>query len=107
MATPASPNGNFLRLAGRRVLITGAGGGVGRALMQAFNTAGAIVFGADRDAALLAPLELARRLVFDLCDPAGIEAAMTDLVQSAVPDTVISNAGWTGADRLEHVDASA
>lgn len=108
MATSAKPHGDFLGLAGRSVLITGAGGGIGRALVQAFNTAGAIVFGADRDAALLAPLELAGRLVFDLCDPAGIDAAMTDLLQSAnVPDIVISNAGWTGADRLEHVDARA
>lgn len=108
MATAAKPIPDFLDLAGRSVLITGAGGGIGMALVQAFHAAGATVFGADRDAALLAPLDLARRLVFDLLDPAATEAAMADLIQAgAVPDVVIGNAGWTRADRIEQIDAAA
>ncbi len=53
---------NFLGLDGRTVLITGAGGGIGRSLMQPFRSAGAIVFGADRKDVLLADLDLATLL---------------------------------------------
>lgn len=99
---------NFLDVAGRSVLITGAGGGIGRALVQFFLEADASVFGADRDDSLLADLDLARRLVFDLIDPVATAAAIAELIQAgAVPDMLIGNAGWTRADRIGQVDAAA
>ena len=58
------------RLDGQRVLISGAGGGIGAALVARFTAAGAEVIGADRDMASLAHLTLAERVTFDLADTA-------------------------------------
>src|ERR1700739_1190743 len=63
------------RLTGKRALITGAGGGIGRALVALFQAAGASVMGADIRASAMDGLELDDRLVFDLTDPHAIEAA--------------------------------
>src|SRR6478609_4265500 len=49
------------RLDERHVLITGAGGGIGRALVAAFAAAGATVSGADRSGAMMDGLDLAER----------------------------------------------
>lgn len=99
--SPAHPFG----LTGKHVLITGAGGGLGRAIVSAFTEAGAIVSGADRDAALLADLPLAHKLVFDLTDAAACRSAIGDLeVAGAVPDVLVNNAGGSRADSLAALD---
>src|ERR1700677_4368124 len=67
------------RLTGKRALITGAGGGIGRALVALFQAAGASVMGADIRASAMDGLELDDRLVFDLTDPDAIEAAVAPL----------------------------
>ena len=95
-------------LAGRRALITGAGGGIGRALTALFRAAGAEVFGADSRPELMQGLDLAGRLVFDLAEPAGVAAAMAEfLAREGAPDIGISNAGFTRAETLGQVDAAA
>ncbi|WP_448950555.1 SDR family oxidoreductase [Labrys neptuniae] len=92
-------------LAGRHVLITGAGGGIGRAMIAAFSGAGAIVSGADRDAALLDGLALRHRLVFDLTDAKAAADAIAKLVaDGAAPDILVNNAGFTRAETLKDVD---
>src|SRR5580698_3106409 len=66
-------------LTGKRALITGAGGGIGRALVAMFQAAGATVMGADIKASAMDGLDLDDRLVFDLTDPDAIEAAVAPL----------------------------
>jgi NAD(P)-dependent dehydrogenase (short-subunit alcohol dehydrogenase family) len=93
------------RLDGKTVLITGAGGGIGRSLVARFAAAGARVIGADRDAASMNGLDLAHQLTFDLGDTkATALAAKEFLGRVGAPDAVISNAGYTRAETLDDVD---
>jgi NAD(P)-dependent dehydrogenase (short-subunit alcohol dehydrogenase family) len=92
-------------LAGRHVLITGAGGGIGRALIAAFRKAGALVSGADRNAGMLEGLDLEHRLVFELTDAAACAASISGLLAAgAAPDILVNNAGYTRAEMLDQVD---
>lgn len=59
------------RLEGKRVLVTAAGQGIGRAIAAACEREGASVFALDRDAASLA--DSARPIVFDLLDHDAID----------------------------------
>ena len=98
---------NLFRLDGQHVLITGAGGGIGRALVAVFSAAGAKVSGADREASLLDDVDLAHRLVFDLADGTAARAAATRFVAEAgAPDILVSNAGFTSAETLDQVDGA-
>ncbi|MEQ1900235.1 MAG: SDR family oxidoreductase [Devosia sp.] len=93
------------RLDGQHVLITGAGGGIGRALVASFRGAGAEVSGADREAEMFGGLGLKHALVADLGDVEATRAATLDFLDRAgVPDIVISNAGFTRAETLDHLD---
>lgn len=93
------------RLDGRTVLISGAGGGIGRSLVKVFRDAGAAVVGADRDAGLMAGLDLAGSVLFDQADPGATRAAVErHLAEHGVPDAVVSNAGYTRAEHLGQVD---
>jgi NAD(P)-dependent dehydrogenase (short-subunit alcohol dehydrogenase family) len=97
----------MLGLEGKSVLVTGAGGGIGRALVAAFRAAGASVIGADRDDAMMEGLELARRLTFELADLAGTEAAVrAHIAAHGAPDVLVSNAGFTRAETLDQVDVA-
>src|SRR5579862_8508675 len=98
------PLSGFL-LTGKRALITGAGGGIGRALVSVFSAAGATVMGADIRASAMDGLELADRLVFDLTNPDAIEAALAPLESAGkAPDILVSNAGFTRGERMDQVD---
>ncbi|MBU1306236.1 MAG: SDR family oxidoreductase [Alphaproteobacteria bacterium] len=93
------------RLDGKTVLISGAGGGIGRSLVAAFRAAGASVIGADRDADLLAGLDLAGTVLFDQADAKGTRSAIEHhLKQFGAPDAVVSNAGFTRAETLDQLD---
>ncbi len=84
-----------LDMTGRRVLITGAAGGLGTAFAHAFQDAGALVLLADKDHGGLARLkaklgEKAEAFVFDQADPASLDG----LVRAAGRvDILINNAG--------------
>jgi NAD(P)-dependent dehydrogenase (short-subunit alcohol dehydrogenase family) len=93
------------RLDGKTVLISGAGGGIGRALVRVFRAAGAAVIGADRAAELLQGLDLAGSVLFDQADARATRAAITrHLDEHGVPDAVVSNAGYTRAEHFGQVD---
>src|SRR5215217_8013988 len=93
------------RLDGKTVLISGAGGGIGQSLVQAFRDAGAKVFGADREAGMLAGLDLAGQVIFDQADPKATRATVERyLAEHGTPDAVVSNAGFTRAEHFGQVD---
>ena len=93
------------RLDGKTVLISGAGGGIGRTLVSVLHKAGATIVGADRDAAMLEGLPLARSLVFDQADPKGTRAAaLADIAAHGVVDVVVANAGFSRGEHLGHLD---
>ncbi len=98
---------DLFRLDGRSVLITGAGGGIGRALVAAFQAAGAIVTGVDRLDAMMDGLVLAHRLVFDITDAAATDRAVRGLIgEAGAPDVLINNAGFTRGETLAQVDGA-
>jgi NAD(P)-dependent dehydrogenase (short-subunit alcohol dehydrogenase family) len=81
----------------RVVLVTGAAGGIGRAITQALIAEGHVVAAADRDAAALGRLKPSDRIHPLLLDLAS-ESACQEAVASAVAyfgrlDAVINNAG--------------
>jgi NAD(P)-dependent dehydrogenase (short-subunit alcohol dehydrogenase family) len=87
---------------GKTVLITGAGGGVGSALVKLFASRGSRVIGCDATLASLTAPELHARYEFDLLDRSGLEAAAEQIVAAdGVPDIVINNAGWTRAETFD------
>ncbi|WDR05862.1 SDR family oxidoreductase [Devosia rhodophyticola] len=92
------------QLEGKTVLISGAGGGIGGALVQTFAEAGARVTGTDQGLPMLEHLDLEHRLTFDLSDIEATSAALkAHIDQQGAPDIVISNAGFTRAERFEDV----
>jgi NAD(P)-dependent dehydrogenase (short-subunit alcohol dehydrogenase family) len=93
------------RLDGKTVLISGAGGGIGRSLVAAFHGAGAHIIGADRDATMLEGLPLLRTVLFDQADAPATRAAISAEIEAhGGPDCVVSNAGFTRAEHLGMVD---
>ena len=84
------------------MVITGAGGGLGRALVAEFSAAGARVTACDRDSDALAGLQAARLCCFDLRDHRATATAVQALIAEAgAPDVLINNAGWTRAETME------
>ncbi|MCW5719849.1 MAG: SDR family oxidoreductase [Devosia sp.] len=93
------------RLDGKSVLITGAGGGIGRALVAVFHAAGAAVIGADRQTAMLEGLPLAGQVLFDQADAKATRATIDAYISAhGAPDAVVANAGFTRAEHLDHLD---
>ncbi|MEU0462991.1 short-chain dehydrogenase/reductase [Amycolatopsis sp. NPDC006131] len=95
------PGGRTYRVAGRTVLITGGGAGIGRGLARVLHARGAVVALVDRDGAALeaAAEELGDRVltaVADVRDRDGIASAVRGLAGRAGGlDVVVANAGVT------------
>ncbi len=86
---------------GKSVLVTGAGGGFGRALVDIFSTRGARVIACDQSVEAMAGLPTASTHVFNLLDRAAMQEAVEAIVkQDGLPDIVINNAGWTRAETM-------
>ncbi len=97
----------MLDFAGRTVVITGAAGGIGSAMVGLFRDLGASIIACDRDADGLARSGAARTARFDLSDNAAVTRAAAEILEGGpVPDAVISNAGVTTAETLADVDDS-
>lgn len=92
---------------GERVVITGAGGGVGQALVGVFAELGAAVVACDVEGADLLKDRLAEVHHFDLLDEQALDDACKTILANGPPAAVISNAGWTRAETLEEVTAGA
>ncbi|MEM1284409.1 MAG: SDR family oxidoreductase [Pseudomonadota bacterium] len=98
----------MIDFSGQRVVITGATGGVGRALIETFHTYGAEIIGYDVAGADFDGLPVKHIYQFDLTDKAALQNAMRDTCTDRPPPAaVISNAGWTRAETLNDVTPEA
>ena len=88
-----------LSFSGKRVMVTGAGSGIGRAICTRFDEAGARLMMVDSDSrgliATLAALsgEHHERYVVDLEHKANIDTLWARLTRSTSPDVLVNNAG--------------
>ena len=102
-----------LPLAGRIAVVTGAGGGIGSAIVRRFVADGATVGALDRDAAALARLVDATGaavspIVADLRDPDTTATALDTFVRDAGRVTIlVNNAGVGGTGAFLDVDDAA
>jgi short-subunit dehydrogenase len=84
-------------LDGKRVLITGAGGGLGRALAKRFADAGAIVIVTDRDVAAAEntarEIKSAIAVQLDVTDAASIRTVRDRILGDGPIDVLVNNAG--------------
>lgn len=91
---------------GKTVVVTGAGGGLGSAIVTLMAERGARVVGCDQSSEALASPKIASSHVFNLLDRGSIEAAIAAILdRDGVPDILISNAGWTRAETLPALTA--
>ncbi|TIV24715.1 MAG: SDR family NAD(P)-dependent oxidoreductase, partial [Mesorhizobium sp.] len=98
--------GSTAEFEGKTVVVTGAGGGLGSAIVELMAEGGARIVGCDQSMEALASPHIASRHVFNLLDRASIEAAIPALLdQDGVPDILINNAGWTRAETLKALTA--
>jgi len=105
MTTNDQAAGPF-RLDAKHVLITGAGGAIGGAMVRAFQAAGAVVTAADHTDEILAHVDVARKLAFDITDAAAAKNALQSLFREAgAPDILVNNAARTRAETLDEVTA--
>ena len=92
---------------GKRVVITGAGGGLGRTLTARFAAAGAVVVACDLPGADLSASHITARHSFDLCNRTATETAAAAILTEGPPDILISNAGWTLAETIDKLSPNA
>lgn len=94
-------------LEGKRVVITGAGGGVGQCLVSAFHQAGSIVVACDRDTTLIDALPanaVSEGHIFELSDSTAVKSAAQSIGSA---DILINNAGFTKAENISQMDDDA
>jgi 3-oxoacyl-[acyl-carrier protein] reductase len=96
---------DLLAVDGKVVIVTGAGGGIGRALTEGFGAAGATVIAADRDEAAVAGVAKTLQdqgldvspVTLDVTDDAGAERVLDGVMDSAGRiDVLVNNAGVKG-----------
>jgi short-subunit dehydrogenase len=87
-------------LEGKRVLVTGASAGIGRAAAKAFAEAGAVVLATARSAAGLATLSSEiggppriETYAIDVTDAPAMESLAARILAAGAPDVIVANAG--------------
>lgn len=87
-------------LSGRRIVITGATGGIGSVLAHVFADLGAQVIGFDRNGADFSKIPTHETYAFDLTDSDALGDAIAKTCRNGTPAAIISNAGYTLAESL-------
>ncbi len=83
------------RLKGKRVLVTAAGQGIGRAIAEACIAEGATVIATDLDAAKLKSLKMAKAFSLDVRDTSKVDVlAKTVIKKFGAPDILFNCAGY-------------
>ena len=90
--------------AGKRVLVTAAGQGIGRATALAFHRAGAEVIATDINAAALDSLDGLQTRVLDVTDAAAVSALVAELGSF---DVLFNCAGYVHAGSILDCDEEA
>jgi len=85
------------RLADKKILVTGAAQGIGRAIAEIFASEGALVIALDKQAEALATLEHCQTRVVDLLDPEAVSAAGQ---AAGTLDVLVNCAGYVDAGDL-------
>jgi len=84
----------------KRIVVTGAGGGLGRALVACLSAQGASVVACDAQATGIDSQNIACSHRFDLTDAAQTQASVAAILAAGPPDCVIACAGATWAELL-------
>lgn len=94
---------------GKVVLVTGAAGGIGQGLCDAFLGWGATVLAFDRDAAALEPMDARlHKATPDLTDLTAVKAAVDAVTAITGPvDILVNNAGAAAATALSNLTPEA
>lgn len=90
---------------GNSVVITGAAGGIGRALVACFAECGAWVVACDLSGTDLSAPGVAERYAFDQSDDTQLANVADAVVAEGPVDSVIATVGWTRAESLDEVSA--
>ena len=89
----------------KKVLITGAGGGLGSAIVALLAANGATIIACDQSLDAMKNLNVATKKTFNLYDQQQTVAAAQALVDAGnIPDILINNAGWTRAETLSSLN---
>lgn len=91
---------------GRRVVVTGAGGGIGRVMVEVLTGLNAAVVACDAKGVPV-PSGAAEARAFDLLDDGAVSAQAAEICGGGVPAAVICNAGGTDAETMDDVDEAA
>lgn len=92
---------------GQTVVVTGAGGGVGCALLAVLAASDARIVACDQRGMEIPGPPSIERHAFDLLDEAAVQAFAQEILRGPPPAAVISNAGWTRAETLDAVSVDA
>jgi len=90
-----------------RIVVTGAGGGVGSALVDVLSCAGARVIGCERPGGVLPEAGLAESRRFDLTDSQATDSAAEAILAGGTPAAVVLNAGATAAETMDDITDAA
>ncbi len=97
---PRAARGRAARVTGVRILVTGAGSGVGKATAALLAGRGHEVVATARDRAALDGLEVAARLCLDVTDAASVDEIRLEL---GWVDALVNNAAISFGGPIEHV----
>jgi NAD(P)-dependent dehydrogenase (short-subunit alcohol dehydrogenase family) len=90
---------------GRRIVITGAGGGVGRALTSVFGELGADIVACDVEGADISGPNVVHTHHFDFRNRPAVTASAKEILSGGTPSIVVLNAGWTRQETLPQTTA--
>lgn len=94
---------DMFNLTDKKIILTGAGGGLGTVLLSRLHDAGAKVLACDRPDAGIDQTKAHDVYRFDLADKQQMSAAITQMLRDETPDCVIANAGYSRAELMTDV----